>query len=115
MKTLYVNEACNIIIDSENESCGHLQTEREAISRIYLIGEPMHVVYGDDEDRKEFDVKKDDILVKFYDPNFPNKIVVVKSKDWVKNLKDYNKHQQELKEQWATKQKDCEACDSCCA
>lgn len=113
MKTLYLNSHCNIIIDSENQSCGYLSTQRESISHIHLVEEPMHVVYGEEENRKEFDVKKDDIIIRFYESDFPNRIIVVKSKDWVKNLKDYNKHQQELKEQWAAKQKDCDLCDGC--
>lgn len=118
MKTLYFNDGCNIIIDSETDSCSRLISQREAISSVYLVEEPMHVVYGEGEERKEFDVKKDDILVKFYESNFPNRIVVVKNKDWVKNLKDYNKYEQEMKEQWAAKQKEsngCLTCDACCA
>lgn len=112
MKTLYINNTCNIIIDSENESCGHLSSQREAISSVYLVEEPMHVIYGEDENRKEFDVKKDDIIIRFYEEHFPNRAIVVKNKDWAKNIKDYNKYQQELKEQWAAKRSECE-CDSC--
>lgn len=108
-----MNDGCNIIIDSENESCGRLQAQREAISQIYLVPEPMHFIYGEGEDRKEVDVKKDDMIIKFYEERFPNKIVVIKSKDWVKNLKDYEKYQQELKEQWAAKHKERETCDNC--
>lgn len=107
-----------MVIDQDTDSCSHLETQREGIGSIYLATEPMHVVYGEGENRREFDVKKDDIIVRFYEDCFPNRIVVVKNKDWVKNLKDYEKHQQEMKEQWAAKQKnsnDCLACDACCA
>lgn len=113
MKTFYINNVCNMVIDQDTDSCSHLDTQREGIGSIYLATEPMHVVYGEGESRREFDVKKDDIIVRFYEDRFPNRIVVVKNKDWVKNLKDYEKFQQEMKEQWAAKQKDCDLCDGC--
>lgn len=118
MKTFYINNGCNIVIDQDTNSCSHMISQREAIGSIYLAEEPMHVIYGEDESRREFDVKKDDILIRFYEDRFPNKIVVVKNKEWAKNLKDYNNYQQEMKEQWAAKHKesnDCLTCDACCA
>jgi len=101
MKTLYINTSSNIVIDEEERSVSKLDTQREAISRIYLVPEAMHVVFGEGEKNQEFDVKKDDIIVIFYHNAFDKQAVVVKSKDWAKNLKIYNEEQQKAKEEWA--------------
>jgi hypothetical protein len=101
MKTLYISNGSNILIDTEENTANTVDSQREAIQRIYLAEEPMHVVYGSGEYKREVDVKKDDIIVTFYTDDFENRIVVVKNKDWANNLKKYNKRQQEIKEQWA--------------
>lgn len=113
MKTLYIANSCNMLIDQENNTVRSLETQREAISRIYLATEPMHVVYGNGEYNKEVDVKKDDLIITFYDDSFKNRMIVVKNKDWVNNIKDYNKRQQEEKEKWASGQIGCDTtCES---
>lgn len=127
MKTLYLTSNSNIIIDTENNSVDKIDSERESISRIYLATEPTHVIFGEGEFKKEFDVKKDDIIVTFYacGADWPNRVVVAKSKDWVANFKAYHKAEQKAKEEWAKKQKsasdtitaaynDCEnTCNAC--
>ena len=116
MKTLYLNESCNIVVDTEDNSVDKVESQREAISRIYMAKEPMHVVFGSGEYSRELDVKKDDLIIVFYDGAFKNKVIAVKSKDWVANLKDYNKREEEAKLEWAKAQasEKCEcACDAC--
>lgn len=113
MKTLYISNGSNILIDTEENTANSLSTQREAIQRIYLAEEPMHVVYGSGEYKREVDVKKDDIIVTFYTDDFENRIVVVKSKDWANNLKKYNKRQQEIKENWAANESAKCECDAC--
>lgn len=113
MKTLYIANGNNICVDVENDTAEMLDSERECIQRIYLAKEPMHVVYTSGEYRKEFDVKKDDIIITFYSGDSQEKAVVVKSKDWVKNLKSWNEKEQKLKEEWAAKQL-AENCEPCC-
>lgn len=121
MKTLYLTDGgSNIFVDPENNECGRIDCQRESISRIYLVDNDMHVVYQAGEYKKEFDVVPNDIIVTFYTNDFKNKVVVVKSEDWVENLKTYNEEEQKRKEEWAKKQKEqdmcgCDApCDSCC-
>ncbi len=116
MKTLYISGGANIWVDTENDTCGQMESQREAIQRIYLAEEPTHIVYSCGDYTRELDVKKDDIVLTFYTDEFENRIVVVKSKDWVNNLKKYNKHQQELKEKWAAENeaKKCEGCADAC-
>lgn len=110
MKTLYLNQGCNIVVDTEDNSVDSLESQRESISRIYMAKEPMHVIFKSGEYSRELDVKKDDLIVVFYDGAFKNKVIAVKSKDWVANLKDYNKREEEAKLEWA-KRKASETCD----
>lgn len=112
MKTLYISNGSNILLDTEENTANSLNGQREAIQRIYLAEEPMHVVCCCGEYKREVDVKKDDIIVTFYTDDFENRIVVVKNKDWANNLKKYNKRQQEIKEKWAAAESD--KCDECC-
>ena len=107
MKTFYISNNGNIAVDTDNNSCGSLSTEREAISRIYLAKEPMHVVYESGEYKKEVDVEKDDIIIVFYDHAFKHKMIVVKNGDWADNIIEYNAEEQKRKEEWAKKQADC--------
>lgn len=113
MKTLYINSNANILIDEEEHNVSRLDTQREAISRIYLIPEAMHIVFGEGETHQELDVKKDDIVIVFYTGTFDKQIVVVKSKDWARNLKIYNEEQQKIKEEWALKKANECVCDGC--
>lgn len=115
MKTLYLTNGGNICIDQENGSADNIANEREAISRIYLAKEPMHVVYGCGNYNKEFDVKKDDIIITFYTDEFKDRVVVAKSKDWANNIKKYNEEEQRRKEEWAAaKQAEAECkCSNC--
>ncbi len=117
MKTLYLTNGCGMYVDVENNTADKANSEIERISRIYLISEPTHIVFGEGEYSRELDAKKDDIVIVFYDRgDFKEQIVIAKSKDWVANIKAYNKAEQERKEEWAAKQKcnePCESCDCC--
>lgn len=115
MKTLYLTSGGSICIDPEENYVDRVQSEREGINRIYLAKEPMHVVYGEGEYKKELDVKKDDIIITFYSDDWKEKIVVAKSKDWANNIKKYNEEEQRRREEWAAKQAECKCPDcGCC-
>jgi septation ring formation regulator EzrA len=102
MKVLYLADGTNIVLDKETEEVSRLDSEREAIQRIYMIPEDMHVISQSyDGSRQEFDAKKDDIVITFYDKYFKNKTVVVNSADWAENLTLYKQEQQDQKESWA--------------
>lgn len=113
MKNLFISNSSNIWIDTEDNSCDTLQSQRDAIQRIYLAQEPMHVTYQSGEYKREMDVKKDDLIITFYTNDFENRMIVVKSEDWVNNIKKYNKHEQELKEKWANEKTCGDACCEC--
>lgn len=101
MKILYITSTGNICIDPEENFVDCIPSEREGINRIYLAKEPMHVVYGCGEYKRELDVKKDDIIITFYSSDFKERMVVAKSKDWANNIKEFNKEEQLRKEKWA--------------
>lgn len=113
MKTLYLTRGNNIVIDQEENTVDKLSSARQGIDYIYLVKEPMHVVYGYGDQQQEFDVKKNEIIVVFYTNVFKNKVVVVKNKQWADNLLEYEKKEQEQKEAWAAKNI-AESCDSAC-
>lgn len=117
MKTLYLTSNSNIVINTEDNSADKIDCERESISRIYMASEPMHVIFGEGEFKKEFDVKKDDIIITFYScgTDWPHRVVVAKSKDWIANFKANHKAEQKAKEEWAKKQAASNIkCEDCC-
>lgn len=113
---MYINGSTNIVVDHENGEAEKLDSCREAISRIFLVKEDMHVVYGSGQDKTELDVRPNDILIVFYENSFVNKMIVAESPQWVANLLDYEAREQQRKEEWAQNQlnKCADSCaDSC--
>lgn len=101
MKTLYISRGSNIIIDTENNTANRTEACRQGIDNLFLAEEPMHVVYGYGEFQKECDVEKGDIIVTFYNDSFKNRMIIVKNEEWVENLVEAKKAEQEEKERWA--------------
>lgn len=52
------------------------------------------------------DVKKDDILITFYDSDLGTDFVIIKSEDWLKAINNAKEADQKRKEEWAAKQKE---------
>ena len=104
MKTLYLTNGCGMYIDTENNTADKARSEIERISRIYLISEPTHIVFGEGEYSRELDANRG---------SFKEQIVIAKSKDWVANIKAYNKAEQKAKEEWAKNHECKEPCDCC--
>lgn len=100
-KTLYINGGANVIVSEEGATS--LNSSREAISRLYLMREDMHVVYGSGEDKEEFDANKGDLVIVFYDHTYKNKIITVNSEKWAENILDYEEREQKRKEEWAAR------------
>lgn len=98
MKTLYLtSNGANICIDTENQTAEWISSEREAIQRIYLAEEPMHVIYTAGGYKRELDVEENDLIITFYTDDFENRIISVKSEDWVNNLKSWKTKEAEAK------------------
>lgn len=99
-----------IIEMKDGEPVG-VNSDREAISNVVLIDEPTHIVYNKGEQRVELDAEEGDIVICFYENAYPNKILVVSSKEWAENILAYRKSEQETKEKWAAQacKEDCVA------
>lgn len=112
MKTLYITRGNNIVIDTENNTVDKFNTCRQAIDYIYLVEEPVHIVYGSGDIKTETDADKGDIIITFYDKVFKHQMIVVKNDQWAENLIEYKKKEQEEKERWA-EANGCDACSKC--
>jgi hypothetical protein len=117
MKKFIVADGGYVGLDTETNDIFTLESQREAISRIFRAEEPMTVVVKRGDKDYEINAKKDDLIVVFYDSSYEFPAIVVKSKDWVKNLKEYEVRQQKQKEEWAVLKKnsvcDCDSCENC--
>lgn len=119
MKKYIITNDGSIGFDTETEETFNLPSCREAISRIIMVDEPMEIVIDRYGKKYTLSAKKDDIVIMFYEEYFPMPAIVVKNKDWAKNIKDYNKKVQKEKEEWAAKKKldancSCADCETSC-
>lgn len=110
MKTIFTNVGQLVAIDFDEQTVTPLPSCREAISRIYLVKEKCEVVDGD----RTLKANAGDIIIRFYDDSFTYKTVIAKSKDWAKNIKDYENRIKKLNDECnSLKDSDC-ACESVC-
>ena len=98
-----------IIVDIDAAEVQAIDRSARCIDDVYVIPEDAHVEWTS----KLFpdktictDVKKDDILITFYDRDLGTAFVVIKSEDWLKALNNAKKADQKRKEEWAAKQKE---------
>ena len=121
MKTLYLtNSTANIIVDTDTNKVSKLEyADRYDIQNLFLVEEPMHIVYECGETHVEKDAKKGDIIVCFYSNEyFKDPVSIIKSKEWAKGIKNRREAEQKAKEEWAKKNAgneepccDCVCCD----
>lgn len=118
MKKYIITNDGSIGFDPETEEIFNLPSCREAISRIFMVDEPVEIVVDRHDKKYTLSAKKDDLVIVFYEEFFPMPVIVVKNKDWAKNIKDYKKKVQKEKEEWAAKKANtacpCEGCDMSC-
>ena len=123
MKTMFIKEGINMTVDFDTNEVSSIPSAREAIQRIYVAPEKMHVIYQTGKHREEADVEKNDVIVTFYTDEFDKRMIVVKREEWIKNLESYEKRMEEArrKNDEAMGQNidgpkccDCEACCKSC-
>ena len=103
-----------VIIDTDTCDVKALPTQCRGIDEIYVVPEDSTIVWEDpfsNDNPTKIDVKKDDILITFYEKRLGKSFVVIRSNEWLGMLYNYNKRIQEEKESYAAKR--CEA-DGCC-
>ena len=110
MKTMFIKEGINMTVDFDTNEVSSIPSAREAIQRIYVAPEQMHVIYQSGKHREEADVEKNDVIVTFYTDEFDKRMIVVKSEEWIKNLESYEKRMEEAR----AKMVENDACPKCC-
>ena len=116
-----------IIVDTETAFVTSIDRSTRGIDDVYVIPEDAHIEWRSrmfPDKTIEADVKKNDILVTFYDKDLGTDLVIIKSTDWLNALNNAADADQKRKEEWAAKQQDnkskslvCEntCCgDACC-
>lgn len=80
--------------------------------------------YDDDGDKHTINVKKNDIIISFYNRNFKHKIVVANSEGWLDNITAYKEYKEKEKADWAERclknsnvvcGDTCDACTDACS
>ena len=109
-----------IVVDTETTEVQAIERSTRGIDDVYVIPEDAHVEWTSKlfpNKTISADVKKDDILITFYDRDLGADFVIVKSEDWLKALNNAKAADQKRKEEWAAKQKESAhvnaACEDC--
>ena len=98
-----------IIVDTETLDIKAIPERTRGIDSIYVIPEDAKLTWeSKDNNPVNIDVKKDDILITFYDTSLGKDFVVVNSEDWKSMLDASDKKRQEEKEKWASKVSQCD-------
>lgn len=111
-----------IIVDVEAAEVKAIERSARGIDDVYVVPEDAHIEWTlklFPDKTIEADVKKDDILITFYDRDLGTDFVIVKSEDWLKALNNAKEADQKRKEEWAAKQKErgsmnLDCGDTCC-
>lgn len=122
MKKIINIERKPIVVDTETADVKAIERSTIGIDDVYVIPEDAHIEWTSKFFPNEIiktDVKKDDILITFYDRDLGTDFVIVKSEDWLKAVNNAKEADQKRKEEWAAKQKEGKsmnlACgDTCC-
>lgn len=121
MKKIINIERKPIIVDTDTAEVYAIGRSARGIDDVYVIPEDANVEWTS----KFFtdktictDVKKDDILITFYDSDLGTDFVIIKSEDWLKAINNAKEAVQKRKEEWAAKQKESAhvnvACEADC-
>ena len=117
MKKIINIERKPIVVDTETAEVTAINRSARGIDDIYVIPEDAHIEWTSKlfpDKTIEADVKKDDILVTFYDGDLGVDFVIVQSEDWLKALNNAKEADQKRKEEWAAKQKERGSMDPTC-
>lgn len=111
-----------IVVDTDTAEVKAINRSARGIDDVYIVPEDARIEWTsrfptDNVVRK--DVKKDDIIVVFYDKDLGTDFVIIKSEDWLKALNNAASIDQKRKEEWAAKQKESKSMaldcgDACC-
>ena len=112
MNTLYISRTGRIMLD-ENNNPKPFDCSRSSIDNVFFVKEDTKVVFDRGETKSELEAKAGDIVVTFYEKQFPNKVIVVNNEQWKENLEAYEAWEQDAKLKWAENNSD-PCCENCC-
>ena len=101
MKNFIIADGGALMFDTDTQNVTTVDSKRESIRRIWVADEDAHLKANFGEYTKEADIKAGDIVIAFWDQDFPNKVVVINNDEWLENLKTYDAIMQARKEEWA--------------
>lgn len=104
MKKLISSGGYLFSVDIDNNTVKKQDRDRTGLDALYMIDEDQTLYIQNGDTIENVPVKKGDILVTFYDSDFPNKYVIIESDKWTENLVAERKAEQKRKEEWAAKQ-----------
>ena len=100
------------ILVKDDETIQPLDYISNNIDWVYMAPEDMEVVYMQNEIPVKIDVKKNDIIIQFYDRSFCSKdwnnVVVIDNEQWKTNVLSYNAYNENT-----TKNECCDSNESC--
>ena len=90
-------------------------TDRQGVDYVLMVDEDCTVKCGGVTKEAE----AGDIVVKFYEDQYPNKFIIVKNEEWKQNILAYRESNQKQKEEWAKSKNnscvcECKDCDQSC-
>lgn len=109
MKKIINIERKPIIVDTDTAEVYAINRSARGIDDVYVIPEDANVEWTSKFFHNKTictDVKKDDILITFYDSDLGTDFVIIKSEDWLKAINNAKEAVQKRKEEWAAKQKE---------
>lgn len=117
MKKIINIERKPIIVDTDTAEVQAINRSARGIDDVYVIPEDANVEWTSKLFHNKTictDVKKDDILITFYDRDLGTDFVIIKSEDWLKALDNAKAADQKRKEEWAAKQKENKSMELAC-
>ena len=115
MNTLYVTNGGRVMLDQDNNPI-NFSRDRQAVDDVYLLKEDTKILSFDKDGNKYEKIgKAGDIVITFWEDEFPHRIIVVSNNEWRDNIETYNVKEQKRKEEWAAKHANESepCCDQC--
>lgn len=113
MNTLYVSNSGQVLLN-ENNAPEAIYRQSTCIDDMYYLKDDTTVVYMKGDNKITLEGKAGDLVIVFYDRDFVNKVILVKSPEWVENIFAREAAEQKRKEEWAkAKDNELPTCDCC--
>lgn len=112
MKTLLVTNRTAVMFNPDDQSLKTVNEDRGTVRSVFLVPEECDIkyTYWNSKDRKDVEgtmhANAGDILVNFWDDDFTQPWILVKSDEWKGNIEAYRTAEQRRKEEWAAKHAD---------